>query len=852
MAVIDTFLYIGGTDAVGGTLIERARTNPIPFAGASFLDLGKYGYQRRDHKFAKIVPSGDDGVTGGTYNPYWDGNFPATFTNGMTVAASGAGGWVPYHFEAMTFDSAKTSIGVIPTLASGSLGDNWTQGGGGITPMTMIMQGLGEQYGPTGDGFRAIKYTVDTGASTGTNPFSDTGPTSSLSGTTNSVFAEFDLAAAQELVDTGHTLGVKAIIVDMNREDLASQDATDATNSVAALAVILASCRAKFGEDFIFIIILPHALRFSDSSDAPTLPTGLYRTLANAFADGANDPANGDTRVKTYDPSWGEFAQDKSIEQFALRRSVGDVQNPKLDYDTETYAHIGEGIYNLIHAHFFSPLTTADTTKPLAAVALFTDSQGVNPSCSSSMFGFQGGLGINATFLPRSLFGEGTGYRMPGAYIYDDTSQDIDPYNVMTNSAPFGTVNVLRFGPEFTAMRNLIRDKYPDGVVFLKFANGGMTLTAEGLQEIVNNGGTTAGGYLREGSPEWARIVEAKKRLEIRTLQKYGRRIEWVGGLHIIGDNDASQDKAVEYEAQLPLYVDQFREVFDDGLASNKTIPMVFAQTAPHVNDVGSDYGSTHGTSASRTAYRAALANLPNLRENVTVLLDPDGKRYELQRDDKIHIGFEAVLDMGKDFATELIALIDGTSTGGATATTGDLPSALAPFVVELGTGAADANALISVEAADDIIQTYGNGQEWATATTASKQDAIRMMTRWLTYSHDWEGFKTNQDQGAAFPRYGLTDEDGRTLASNKIPTRILMATAIGAQRIQRGDWTPFPDEAAVSGASTETVTVGPIKISTGGSAPLSSASETTLTLVLDLIRLYLQREGGSVPMLRG
>lgn len=168
----------------------------------------------------------------------------------------------------------------------------------------------------------------------------------------------------------------------------------------------------------------------------------------------------------------------------------------------------------------------------------------------------------------------------------------------------------------------------------------------------------------------------------------------------------------------------------------------------------------------------------------------------------------------------------------------GALPDA-ANFVVEDGTGLPSATSLCSVEFADAYLQDYEDPAAWRTATTKRKRDALRRMSRWITYRRRYAGERMHGDQALAFPRVGLTDEDGFVIDHTTVPTRVQQATAYGAWRIVAGDWDPFPDESVDGGLGAKTVHVGPIQISKSYVGPKQSQTETRLPIVDSLLAIF-------------
>jgi len=169
----------------------------------------------------------------------------------------------------------------------------------------------------------------------------------------------------------------------------------------------------------------------------------------------------------------------------------------------------------------------------------------------------------------------------------------------------------------------------------------------------------------------------------------------------------------------------------------------------------------------------------------------------------------------------------------------GELPDATS-FVVEDGTAKVDANALCTVEFADAYLLSLEDPAEWRSATTKEKRDAIRRMSRWVSFKKYYLGEKVEPDQSMAFPRFNLVDEDGYAVDSLSVPLRVQQATAYGACRILKGDWAPFPDEEPNVGTTSSSTSVGPISISESFAGPKQTSTEVKLPLVDQLLSIFV------------
>jgi hypothetical protein len=139
-------------------------------------------------------------------------------------------------------------------------------------------------------------------------------------------------------------------------------------------------------------------------------------------------------------------------------------------------------------------------------------------------------------------------------------------------------------------------------------------------------------------------------------------------------------------------------------------------------------------------------------------------------------------------------------------------------FVVEDGTGLANADSYVSVADADTYVGEHlraanADRVAWLAASNANKEIALRQATDWLdvTFRERWKGRRINETMSLAWPRFGATDEDGYTLDSDAVPQVVKDACAEMAARGVGEDL--FVDNASPSGAVKRTKDkVGPLE----------------------------------------
>lgn len=90
--------------------------------------------------------------------------------------------------------------------------------------------------------------------------------------------------------------------------------------------------------------------------------------------------------------------------------------------------------------------------------------------------------------------------------------------------------------------------------------------------------------------------------------------------------------------------------------------------------------------------------------------------------------------------------------------------------------GSETADSYVSVEYADAFAMSIIDHADWPD-TQPEKEAALKEATRVLDEQFSWSGSLTDYSQALAWPRTGFTDPDGRPIASNVIPKRVMDAT---------------------------------------------------------------------------
>jgi len=138
--------------------------------------------------------------------------------------------------------------------------------------------------------------------------------------------------------------------------------------------------------------------------------------------------------------------------------------------------------------------------------------------------------------------------------------------------------------------------------------------------------------------------------------------------------------------------------------------------------------------------------------------------------------------------------------------------SIVTSFVVEDGTGKADANSYVSVAEADTYHANVTQSSDWSAASGSDKENALIVATEYLDaeYQGRWRGGRGSATQALAWPRASVEDDDGFLLSPIEVPQKLKDACAWLALRVVLGD--ELLGVVTEPGSVTsESFTVGPV-----------------------------------------
>lgn len=454
------------------------------------------------------------------------------------------------------------------------------------------------------------------------------------------------------------------------------------------------------------------------------------------------------------------------------------------NYGTEDHIILGEKAYNSIVRYYADIPSTESGSLPV--VIMIGDSQGTGQM--QPQYAILGGQ--------ERMLGP-TGTVRESEWIWNDLEQGWEPYDVTANPNTLGAPASLFFGPE-AAMLGKLKERFPDGVAVFKMAQGGASMTTEGVTAGALNTFDPAAGTL------WDEMGTAWDAAKLAMVRDLGMLPDVVGAVYLLGDNDAYTLTAAQgYAAKLELFNTQVRERFQSR-TTGVDLPIVSHLLVQHIEQGGP---SNHGTSAAREAIRATQRARAVSDTQFAVTSD---EGLDLLRDDQIHYSGWSQDTLGIRLADALVLLIDGE---GETATaTGDTPSGSATFVVEDGSGLTTSNSYCSTTAADTYHAAQGNPTDWVDADLLTKQDALRRATEALdlNFGARWNGFRSTSEQALDWPRAWCIDSAGNDISSDTIPTRLAVATARAALLIVQG-YDLLPATQTTADVASESNSVGEV-----------------------------------------
>lgn len=136
-------------------------------------------------------------------------------------------------------------------------------------------------------------------------------------------------------------------------------------------------------------------------------------------------------------------------------------------------------------------------------------------------------------------------------------------------------------------------------------------------------------------------------------------------------------------------------------------------------------------------------------------------------------------------------------------------------FVVEDGTGKADATSYVSIADADAYFTDRGTPAAWTAADTTEKEQALVKGTQWLDAHYRWNGDIASTTQALGWPRLYAEDRWERTIDDDVVPQAVKDACCEAAVRSMAADL-----EADETQKVSEEEVVGAVRVKYEDGAP--------------------------------
>lgn len=109
-------------------------------------------------------------------------------------------------------------------------------------------------------------------------------------------------------------------------------------------------------------------------------------------------------------------------------------------------------------------------------------------------------------------------------------------------------------------------------------------------------------------------------------------------------------------------------------------------------------------------------------------------------------------------------------------------------ILVEDGTGLVTANAYATIAEVDDILSVNIHSKWSVLSDDATKANLIMWASRILDERVKWNGKKTHDTSGLAWPRMCVRDKEGIMVDDSVVPSSVKVATAILAEHLIAGN----------------------------------------------------------------
>jgi hypothetical protein len=156
------------------------------------------------------------------------------------------------------------------------------------------------------------------------------------------------------------------------------------------------------------------------------------------------------------------------------------------------------------------------------------------------------------------------------------------------------------------------------------------------------------------------------------------------------------------------------------------------------------------------------------------------------------------------------------------------------------------ADSYATIVTADAYHANHLYGSVWTAASTDSKERGLKMATRLLDERVTWVGSKNTDAQALRWPRDSVEDNDGYSVLSTIIPTKISNATAELARHLIDSDST-----VQAQGKGIAELTAGAVSLK----FDKTDTADVLPTIVREMLRgwgtIHARAKFGTVPVVR-
>lgn len=555
---------------------------PLPYIPMTAL-APTWTLFRNGARILRTVPCDAFGISNNIYSPWWDGS-----------VFSGVGAWVPYNH--------------VPGGVPGCKGGCWYANGQGIGSDCTYMQQLFELY-PSAPGFAAYKQAI--GGTSGQRGWTELLKVGAI-GWTN-IAAEWAKATAAR----ADTLVAKWILLDGSDQDIRNWGGAAATYETDLRAVI-AYARTLFnGADAKVLLVQPPPEFYQASQPGAAIAVRQIHVKI------AGDTAN-----------VGLVESDPIDFVGGLAPGHVDPTGDKGFMSTEDYLTQGLVAFGQWR-NMLAPPSSAATGAALPTILAFGDSIEVGPM-QALLLALTGQAG---------LIGAPPGTVRAGQYVWNGTAQQIQLFNVLSNTNTLGTVN--SFAGPVTTYTSELGAAFPDGCLVLH-----MGVNGSGLCDPVP-AGNGSGLWRKSANQHYTTLLANWRAMQRAAMVQpfvngqawQGRTLDLLGVVANIGANDAyTAGNGANFLVELRQLVADMRADFGTRTTGK---PMPFVCARYHKDGV-------LGSQAERTNVRDALRTLAAEDPRFGYVNMDD---QELDRTDHIHDGVEGCLARGRRLVQKLLAI---------------------------------------------------------------------------------------------------------------------------------------------------------------------------------------------------